>query len=121
MEICTMYVETRNSVLIDSSFRTDHGMATKKALINSGATDNFIDQNTAERLKIEPRRLQQPQVLHNIDGTTNRDGKVLRLRHLCLHLFFFPLSLDTYHGLAVVTQSPLLYDSTELSRMTDAD
>ena len=71
-----MYVETRNSVLIDSSFRTDHGMATERALIDSGATDNFIDQRTADRLKIKPRRLQQPRVLHNVDGTTNKDGKV---------------------------------------------
>ena len=80
MEICTMYVETRNSVLIDSSFRTDHGMATEKALIDSGATDNFIDRNTAECLKIEPQRLRQPRILHNVDGTTNRDGRVT---HYC--------------------------------------
>ena len=53
MEICTMYIKTRNSVLINFSFRNEHGMANKKVLIDSGAMDNFINQETAKWLGVE--------------------------------------------------------------------
>ena len=71
MEICTMYIETKNSMLINLSFRMTDGMATKQALINSRATDNFIDQQTVEQLHLEKRKLQQPRILYNVDGMKN--------------------------------------------------
>ena len=49
-----MYVsETRNCVNV--SFTFDKKVA-KQALLDSGATDNFIDQRTIQRLNIPTRR-----------------------------------------------------------------
>ena len=71
-----MYVSNRNSVNIELSFSTIHGKAAERALIDSGATDNFIDQRTAKRLHLTPRQLKQPRLLYNVDGTENLSGRV---------------------------------------------
>src|SRR6266446_1647110 len=46
----------------------------KKALLDSGAMDNFIDHRTTERLGIQTETLAQPIRLTNVDGTTNQAG-----------------------------------------------
>jgi hypothetical protein len=47
-------------------------MANVKALVDSGATDNFVHPNFAKRMKIGQRELDKPKNIHNIDDTTNR-------------------------------------------------
>jgi hypothetical protein len=44
---------------------------TEQALINSGATENFINPQTVKRLLIPQRKLPQPQIIYNINGTYN--------------------------------------------------
>ncbi len=46
----------------------------KKALLDSGAMDNFIDHRTTECLGIHMEPLKQPIKLTNVDGTTNQAG-----------------------------------------------
>src|SRR6266403_2459655 len=50
----------------------------EKALLDSGAMDNFIDHRTTERLKIQTKPLKQPIQLTNVDGTTNEAGRIER-------------------------------------------
>ena len=70
-----MYVsETRNCINV--SFTFNETKAAEKALLDSGATDNFIDQRTIERLKIPTRRLDRPRILYNVDKTENRSGRI---------------------------------------------
>ena len=65
-----MYVsERRNCININFTF--DKNKVAKKALLDSGATDNFIDQNTAKRLNIPTQRLDRPRILYNVDKTEN--------------------------------------------------
>ena len=65
-----MYVsETRNCINV--SFTFNDTKVAEKALLDSGATDNFIDQRTVKRLNIPMRRLDQPCILYNIDKTEN--------------------------------------------------
>jgi len=47
------------------------GRAEEVALINSGATENFIDQETIKKLKLGTRKLEEPVQLRNIDGMYN--------------------------------------------------
>jgi hypothetical protein len=47
------------------------GMAEEVALIDSGATENFIDQETIKKLKLGSKKLSKPIQLRNIDGTYN--------------------------------------------------
>ncbi len=50
----------------------------EKALLDSGAMDNFIDHRTTQRLGIQMEPLKQPIRLTNVDGTTNEAGRIER-------------------------------------------
>ena len=49
---------------------------TEFALLDSGATENFLDPRTVERLRIPIRTLSEPQIIYNIDGTLNKAGSI---------------------------------------------
>ena len=70
-----MYVsETRNCINV--SFIFDDSKEAEHALLDSGTTDNFIDQRTIKRLNIPMRRLDRPRILYNVDKTENRNGRI---------------------------------------------
>jgi hypothetical protein len=56
------------------SLRTSYSMADKKALVDSGATNNFIHPRFAERMRLGTKRLAQPRKIWNINGTENKGG-----------------------------------------------
>jgi len=51
-------------------------MAEEVALIDSGTTKNFINQETVKRLKLGSKKLSEPVQLRNIDRTYNQSGSV---------------------------------------------
>jgi hypothetical protein len=53
------------------SIRTSYFMANKKALVDSGATDNFMHPAFAKRMGLGLQKLQAPKKIFNIDNTTN--------------------------------------------------
>ena len=63
-----MYVSNRKNC-INVSFLFDKNKVAENALLDSGATDNFIDQRTVNRLCISTRRLEKPCILYNINKT----------------------------------------------------
>lgn len=71
-------------------------MATASALIDSGTTENFVDQHTAERWHMPRKELPVPWPIVNIDETENRAGMVreaciLEIEHQgekCLQQFY---------------------------------
>ena len=74
-QIHTMYVsETRNCINV--SFTFNDTKVAEHALLDSGATDNFIDQRTAKHLNIPTRHLKRPRILYNVDKTENRSGRI---------------------------------------------
>ncbi len=58
------------------SFRTHYAMADKRILVDSGATDNFIHPKFVKRLHVGMQELEHPMKIWNIDGTTNRAGRL---------------------------------------------
>jgi hypothetical protein len=48
------------------------------ALIDSGATENFVDRRTAERWRMPTKELTRPRPIVNVDGTKNKSGKVTK-------------------------------------------
>ena len=54
--------------------------ATKRAettaLLDSGATENFMDLMYARWAKLPIKRMKDPQKLYNVDGTENKAGEV---------------------------------------------
>jgi Aspartyl protease len=57
-------------------FRSMRGTVGEAALVDSGASENFIDQRTAERWGIATCQLPIPVQVTNVDGTNNRSGAV---------------------------------------------
>ena len=58
------------------SIRTRYFMADKKALVDSGATDNFIHPAFAKRLGLAMVPLEKPKKIYNIDNTSNKSGSI---------------------------------------------
>ena len=52
--------------------------AEREVLVDSGATDNFINTKILKRLKIRRLRLHTPKTIWNIDGTHNKAGTIDR-------------------------------------------
>ena len=61
---------------IPVSIRTRYFMAEKKALVDSGATDNFIHPAFAKRLGLTMTPLEKPKRIYNIDNTSNKLGSI---------------------------------------------
>jgi len=51
------------------TFTTAHTTAEETALLDSGATENFINEKTWGRLQIGRNPLREPLKVHNVDGT----------------------------------------------------
>jgi hypothetical protein len=58
------------------SIRTSYFMANKKALVDSGATDNFMHPAFAKRMGLGLQTLPHPKKIFNIDNTTNKSGMI---------------------------------------------
>ena len=58
------------------SIRTRYFMADKKALVDSGATDNFIHPAFTKRLGLTMTPLEKPKKIYNIDNTSNKSGSI---------------------------------------------
>jgi hypothetical protein len=52
-----MYIRKLSTLNMNVSFRTSQSKADESALIDSGATDNFIDEETWKRLGIGKKEL----------------------------------------------------------------
>jgi hypothetical protein len=96
------------------SFRTSQSKADESALIDSGATDNFIDEDTWKRLGIGRKELARPVTVHNVDGTENKQGKIthycwLRIvkgdKHMLQRFYITSLGKDR-----IILGYPFLYD-----------
>jgi hypothetical protein len=75
-----MYIRRINAMNVPFKFETARLKADETALIDSGATENFIDEDTWKRLGIGRNQLHEKIVLTNVDGTENRRGE---LTHFC--------------------------------------
>jgi hypothetical protein len=72
-----MYIfRNDNRLEVPITLHSFKGMAEEVALIDSGAIENFIDQETVKKLKLGSKKLSEPVQLRNIDGTYNQSGSV---------------------------------------------
>ena len=58
------------------------GTAEEIVLVDSGATENFIDQETIKQLKLRTKKLEQSVKLKNIDGSFNKAGSITHYLNL---------------------------------------
>ena len=67
---------------IPVSFHTSCAMTDKRILVDSGATDNFIDPRLITWLGLGTRDLERPRKIWNIDGTNNKAGMLTQYVNL---------------------------------------
>jgi hypothetical protein len=72
----TVYITRYRSMRVPVSICTSYFMADKKALVDSGATDNFMHPAFAKRMGLGLRELPNPKKIFNIDNTTNKSGMI---------------------------------------------
>jgi hypothetical protein len=70
------------SMRIPVSVRASYNMADVKALVDSGATNNFVHPNFAKQMGIGQRELDKPKNIYNIDDTTNKAGQITHYLNL---------------------------------------
>jgi hypothetical protein len=58
------------------SIRTSYFMADRKALVDSGATDNFMHPTFTKKMGLRLQELPQPKIIFNINNTTNKSGMI---------------------------------------------
>jgi hypothetical protein len=56
--------------------RTSYFMADRKALVDSGATDNFMHPAFTKKMGLGLRELPNPRKIFNIGNTTNKSGMI---------------------------------------------
>ena len=61
-------------------------MTDKRILVDSGATDNFIDPRFITRLGLGTRDLKRPRKIWNIDGTNNQAGMLTKYVDLSVRM-----------------------------------
>ena len=62
------------------------GIETVEALLDSGASGKFIDQNFAKNMKIKQQDLEKPIKVYNVDGTLNKQGTIRKYVDLNLEI-----------------------------------
>src|SRR6266850_2311927 len=71
-----VYISARKSMTVRTYIHTIAKRAEMVALLDSGATENFLNLTYARWLKIPIKRLTTPRTLLNVDGTENRSGRL---------------------------------------------
>ena len=74
----SMYIRRINALNTKVAFRSLSEQAEEVALVDSGATENFIDREAWGRLGIGSRLTQTPLTVYNVDGSENSHGKITR-------------------------------------------
>jgi hypothetical protein len=69
-----VYLSARKSMTVRTYLHSNRKRAEAVALLDSGATENFMNLDYAKWLGFTIKRLPQPRTLLNVDGTTNKAG-----------------------------------------------
>ena len=77
-----MYFSNENAIHIPFECHTNNRTAEGVALIDSGATHNFMDRRMVKRLQVGTKELAIPRNIRNVDGTNNKDGTLTRYTDL---------------------------------------
>jgi hypothetical protein len=72
----SVYITHYRSMQIPVSIHTSYFMADKQALVDSGATDNFMHPGFAMKMGLGMKELPTPRKIFNINNTTNKSGKI---------------------------------------------
>jgi hypothetical protein len=69
-----MYIQRKLAIHVPLLFKGTRTV--EKALLDSGATENFLDRRTVARLKLPVKQLKDPRWVYNVDGSNNKAGQI---------------------------------------------
>jgi len=69
-----MYIQRISAIHVPLLFKGTQMV--KKALLDSGATENFLDTKTVHRLKLATHTLKEPRYMYAVDGLNNKAGQI---------------------------------------------
>jgi len=69
-----MYIQRISAIHVPLLFKGTRTV--EKALLDSGATENFLDNKTVHRLKLATHALKEPRYIYNVDGSNNKAGQI---------------------------------------------
>ena len=72
----TPYIPTRKSMTVRFYVHAREEQTVDMALIDSGATENFMKLSYAQKLKLPIKEMSEPQMVFNVDGTPNKGGDI---------------------------------------------
>jgi len=73
-----VFVNKSNSIQLKVPITHYRGTAEELVLLDTGATENFIDQTTVDKLHLGTKRIPHAQAVYNVDGTLNRAGSITK-------------------------------------------
>jgi hypothetical protein len=82
MGIDSVLVSKRNSIHIPFKLHHFRGTSEETALLDTGATESFIDVGTVKRLKLGAQELEMSRPVYNVDGTLNCQGTITQVCYL---------------------------------------
>jgi Retroviral aspartyl protease len=82
LDVDMMYISKKKSLQLPLNIVTYQGKQEDVALIDSGATNNFIDFHMVNKLNLGIRKIPHPIELYNVDDTHNQDRKIGQSVHL---------------------------------------
>ena len=71
-----VYMCNRKSVTMKVYLQTKDKKATNYALIDSGVTENFMSLHYAKYLHMPIKKMPEPQMMYNVDGSPNKSGGI---------------------------------------------
>ena len=75
-----MHIRHISTINMKIAFRLLSEQSKETVLIDSGATENFLDKDTWQKMGIGSHETVKPITVYNVDGTENSQGKIT---HYC--------------------------------------
>jgi hypothetical protein len=69
-------MSARKSMTIRAHIHSRSKRAETTTLLDSGATENFMNLQYAKYLQLPIKTLPEPRILYNVDGTENKVGRL---------------------------------------------
>jgi hypothetical protein len=84
MGIDSVLVSKRNSIHVPFKLHHFRGTSEETVLLNTGATESFIDVGIVKRLKLGAQELEMSHPVYNINGTLNHQGTITQVCYLLI-------------------------------------
>ncbi len=72
----SVFVPRVNALKISVHFIHQEVSQTTNALVDTGATHNFLTPQLVELLDLQPQKLPKQRTIRNVDGTLNKSGRI---------------------------------------------